>query len=143
MKRPNEYLLSDLSIGQMESFTVTITEKMQLTFRELTEDINPMHTDADFARAGGYQDKVVYGMLTASFFSTLVGVYLPGKYCLFHECDVQWPRPVYIGDTLVITGKIEDISDTLNMVTIKAVIKNQNNVKVARAKLMAEVRSHE
>lgn len=143
MKRPNEYLLSDLSVGQMESFTVTITEKMQVTFRELTEDINPMHTDADFAHAGGYQDKVVYGMLTASFFSTLVGVYLPGKYCLFHECDVQWPRPVYIGDTLVITGKIEDISDTLNMVTIKAIIKNQNNVKVARAKLMAEVRSHE
>lgn len=142
MKKPNEYLLSDLSVGQTESFTVTITEKMQDTFRELTGDINPMHTDEDFAHAGGYQDRLVYGMLTASFLSTLVGVYLPGKNCLFHECDVQWPRPVYIGDTLVITGKIEDVSDTLNMVTIKAVIKNQDNEKVARAKLMAEVKTH-
>lgn len=143
MKEPKEYLLKDLYIGQTESFKVSITEKMQELFLELSNDTNPMHVDDSFARMGGFKERLVYGMLTASYFSTLVGVYLPGKYCLFHECDVQWPRPVYIGDTLTVTGKIEDISETLNMITIKATVKNQNNEKVARAKLMAEVKAHE
>ncbi len=143
MSELKEYLLSDLHIGQTESFSVTVTERMQELFLEITNDINPMHADDTFARKRGFKGKLVYGMLTASFFSTLVGVYLPGKYCLFHECDVQWPRPVYIGDKLTISGKIEDISDTLNIIAIKATIVNQDNEKVARAKLTVEVKTHE
>ena len=94
-------------------------------------------------RRGGFSDKLVYGMLTASFFSTLVGVYLPGKNCLFRECDVQWPGPVYVGDTLAISGRITDINTQFNVVEIKAEVRNQEQKKVARAKLQVEVRPDE
>lgn len=136
----NHYSMSDIAIGLEEKFSVKITEEMMKSFRDITGDINPMHTDKDECIRGGYRDRLVYGMLTASFFSTLVGVYLPGEKCLFHKCDVEWPAPVYIGDTLFIAGRIIDIDKMFNRITIKAYIRNQDGKKVARAKLIAGVR---
>ena len=81
----NEYKIEDIEIGMKEEFKVQITEKMQNEFRDNTGDINPMHSDPDFAKEKGFDDTLVFGMLTASFFSTLVGVYLPGKNCLFQD----------------------------------------------------------
>lgn len=133
------YSWSELSIGLTESFSVTVTQELQDTFTKLTGDINPMHLDSNYAVRMGYQDKIVYGMLTASFYSTLVGVYLPGQKCLFHECDVQWPKPVYIGDTLTIIGKISEMDERFHRIKIKAHILNQHNEKVSRASLSVGV----
>lgn len=137
------YELSELQLGQIAEFSVTITEMMQEQFCQMSGDINPLHTDASFAKGCGYEGRVVYGMLTASFFSTLAGVYLPGRNCLFLKCDVEWPKPTYIGDDLTITGKIVDISKTLHTVEIKAVVHNQRKEKVARATLLVRVNSNE
>lgn len=88
---------------------------------------------------GGYKDKLVYGMCTASFYSTLVGVYLPGEKCLFRKCDVEWPNPVYIGDTLTIHGEVKEKDERTNTIVIKAYIKNQDGKKVSRATLTVGV----
>ncbi len=102
----NEYKIEDIEIGMKEEFKVQITEKMQNDFRDNTGDINPMHSDPDFAKEKGFDDTLVFGMLTASFFSTLVGVYLPGKNCLFQECkNIRFHNPVFIGDQLTIQGE--------------------------------------
>lgn len=78
-------------------------------------------------------------MCTASLYSTLVGVYLPGKKCLFRECNVQWPNPVYIGDTLTVYGEVKEKDERINTITIKAYIKNQDGKKVSRATLVCGV----
>jgi 3-hydroxybutyryl-CoA dehydratase len=135
----NTYSFDDISIGMTEQFECTVTQEMQDAFTALSGDINPMHTDTDFARVGGYQGKLVYGMLTASFYSKLVGVYLPGEKCLFRECNVQWPSPVYIGDTLTVVGKVSEIDSRIHTIKIKAFIRNQNGKKVSRATLTVGV----
>jgi len=91
----NEYTLESISINQKEEFTVKITASMLDMFREITGDENPMHTDDTYAKKQGYESRIAYGMLTASFYSTLVGVYLPGKYCIFQECKISFNKPVY------------------------------------------------
>lgn len=136
----NEYQLEDIKIGMTEKFKVQITEKMQNDFRENTGDINPMHCDENFAKQKGFDNKIVFGMLTASFFSTLVGVYLPGKNCLFQECkDIRFHTPVFIGDELTIQGEVIEIDERFKRITIKAIIRNQNEKKVCSAKLIAGV----
>ena len=45
------YSISDLSVGQREEFKYTVTEQKMDLFCKLTGDVNPLHTDADFARA--------------------------------------------------------------------------------------------
>lgn len=136
----NEYKLEDIEIGMTEEFSVKITQKMQDDFRNNTGDINPMHSDKSFANQKGFENTLVYGMLTASFFSTLVGVYLPGKNCLFQECkNIQFHLPVFVGDTLNVTGKVVEIDDRFKRITIKATIRNQNQKKVCSGKLIAGV----
>ena len=79
-------------------------------------------------------------MLTASFYSKLVGVYLPGRNALFQECkDLMFHSPVFIGDILNIKGEVISIDDRFKRITIKAVIRNQHNKKVCSAKLIAGV----
>lgn len=132
----NHYTLEDISIGMEESFTVTVTEDMQKKFTEISGDVNPMHLSSDYAREKGYDDKIIYGMLTASFYSTLVGVYLPGEHCIFHEVNTTFNAPVYVGDTLSISGKVVEIHDVFKRLKIKAEIRNQHGKKVSRASLM-------
>lgn len=78
----NDYTISDISIGMKESFFVSITDSMMHKFLDITSDENPLHLNEDFARQRGFNNKVVYGMLTASMISTLGGCYLPGRNCL-------------------------------------------------------------
>ena len=135
----NEYRITDLSAGQQESFTVTVTEDMMAKFRAITGDINPLHVSDDFAKEKGFPQRVVYGMLTASLISTLGGVYLPGKYCLIQGVEVRFAKPVFIGDVLEVTGEAVKVDRDLRYLEIKVTIRNQRNEKVLRGLLKAGV----
>ena len=83
----------------------------------------------------GYENQVVYGMLTASFMSTLGGCYLPGKYCLILGGSVNFVKPVFVGDTISVTGEIIEINRELNYLELKVTMRNQKNEKVFRGLL--------
>ena len=67
-----EYTLQTIAVGMAQSFEVTVTDAMMRSFETMTGDTNPLHVDAAFAAALGHRAPVVYGMLVASFYSTLV-----------------------------------------------------------------------
>ena len=135
----NHYTFEELSVGMEESFSVTVTEEMHNKFTELSGDINPMHLSEAYAKEHGYAGKLVYGMLTASFYSTLVGVYLPGEHCVFHEIRSTFNAPVYAGDTLTIHGEIVQIHEDFRRIKIKAYIVNQEGTKVSLSTLTVGV----
>lgn len=137
----NEYTYDEIKVGLQESFQREITQEMVDNFFLISEDNNPLHVDKEFAVQEGYKDKVVYGMLTASLFSKLGGVYLPGKYCLFYECDSKFNKPVFVGDLLTVSGKvIEKNENPSKNIVVKGIIKNQNNEIVCIAKLVFGVK---
>ncbi len=131
----NNYRFEDLKIGQEESFSVTVTEEMMKLFLELSGDTNPLHNDEEFALSQGYQNKVVYGLLTTSFISKLVGVFLPGKYCLIQGVDLKYSRPVYVGDILIVKGVVDELHESVKRAVIKVVIINQDEKKVVKGKV--------
>ena len=135
----NEYKYADIQIGQTETFTKEITLDMENKFREISEDINPLHYDDNFAieiSKGKFKKHVTFGMLTVSLYSTATGVYLPGKYCLIHSFDeISFLSPVFVGDVLTIEIKVTDKNDSLNLLHLKIIIKNQNNKTVSKAKM--------
>ena len=124
-----------IKIGHEASFSVKIEESMMKGFLSITGDTNPLHTDQQFAKNLKFDDRVVYGMLTASFYSTLVGVYLPGKHALFQGIDVQFNRPVYCGDKLKIRGEVSYINEVYRQIELSAYVENQKGQKVSKAKI--------
>ncbi len=77
-KKAAVYRYDEIDIGSVHSFTRTITHDDVLKFAELSGDLNPLHLSEVFGRSSQFGKNVVHGMLTASLFSTLLGMYCPG-----------------------------------------------------------------
>lgn len=138
MRSCNEYTYDEIQVGQKESFEVEITPAMENAFREWTGDVNPLHQDDGFAEEmgqGKFRSHVAFGMLTASFLSTLAGVYLPGKYSLIHSVEVGFVKPVYAGDRLTVLGECTDKQDALRLITLKVNIRSGANQTVLKGKM--------
>ncbi len=133
----NHYTLSELTPGIREQFTYQVTEESMRLFFQLTGDCSPIHMDAAYAAGRGYPGRVVYGMLGASLFSTLAGVYLPGEHCLLHSVECKFARPVFIGDVLTVCGEVTEVNETFSEITIKASITNGEGKKVTRGVIRA------
>ena len=130
-----EYLFSNIKVGIKHSFETEVDNNKMEKFLEISGDDNPMHLDVAYAKSNGMKDRVVYGMLSSSFYSTLVGVYLPGKFALLHSIDLQFLKPVFIGDKLTVFGEVSAINETFRQIEVKAYILNQNMQKISRAKI--------
>lgn len=134
----NEYLFSEIKEGLTASFTKEVTLEMEDTFRAISGDENPLHKDDDFAREvsdGKFQGHVSFGMLTASLYSTMAGMYLPGKYSLIHSMEIKFQKPVFAGDVLTVMGTVERKQEELKLLELKVKITNQNNQCVSKANM--------
>lgn len=131
----NNYTYDEIEVGHKEAFTTTVTQEMMDAFLSITNDVNPLHNDEAFAISKGHPGKVVYGMLTSSFLSTLAGVYLPGENSLIHEITLKMVKPVYVDDVLTVEGVVKEKNDTFNFIIVKATIFNQKNEKVLKAQM--------
>lgn len=134
-----EYTISEIEIGMQASFQRQLTKEMEDAFRVISGDDNPLHKDDDFAREvsdGKFQGHAAFGMLTASLYSTIAGMYLPGKYSLIHSVDeLSFLKPVFVGDILTVIGEVVDKNEALRLIQLKVIIKNQNNKVVSRARM--------
>lgn len=129
----NHYTLEQLQIGMTESFSETVTKERMDAFANLSGDVNPLHMDEAFAKERGFVGRVAYGMLTSSFYSALVGVYLPGEHCLLNDIQITFVKPVYIGEKLCIEGTISDIRYGTGRVRIEACIRNEQSEVVSKS----------
>lgn len=135
----NEYTYDDILIGMTESFSKRITPEMEDAFRAITGDENPLHKDDVYAvqvSGGKFERHVAFGMLTASLYSTVAGMYLPGKYSLIHSLEnVDFKKPVFAGDELFVTATVKDKQDDLHLIILDVVTRNQNNKVVSKASM--------
>ena len=133
------YDIEDLYIGLKEEFEVVLTDDKIQKFKDISGDENPLHTNEELALKKGMLGKVVYGMLTSSFYSTLVGVHLPGEKCLLQGIDIIFKKPVYLNEKLKVVGEIKYINEVYRSIEIRAYIKNEKNEKVSVAKIKVGV----
>lgn len=136
----NHYTWQELSIGMEEHFTVIVTSTMMDQFKDITGDENPLHSSESFAVGKGYSGKVVYGMLTASFLSTLAGVYLPGEQSLIYSVESKFLKPVFPGDELTVSGVVEKMDERFHTIWLKTLICNQKGERVLRGSMQIGVK---
>ena len=135
----NTYTIESICVGQKASFQATVTKEKMEQFCSISQDNNPLHCDADYARECGHPGVVAYGMLTASFLSTLAGIYLPGKYSLIQTVEIKCTAPVYVNDELTISGEVVEKNEVFRVITVKYRITNQDGKCVMRGKMQVGV----
>jgi|TARA_B110000495_G_C23003265_1_gene592334 3-hydroxybutyryl-CoA dehydratase len=119
-----EYQFNDIKIGQTETFELVITESMLDDFARLSGDYNPLHMNENYANSTIFKRRVCHGMLVASFFSQLVGMYIPGKNALYFSQTLKFIHPCFIDDVLKIEGKVLDKSESTKLITLKTSVFN-------------------
>ncbi|MDR1000790.1 MAG: dehydratase [Clostridiales bacterium] len=137
----NKFTYDDITVGQEASFTVTITDNNMAAFRMITGDDNPLHCDFGYAVNRGYDGRVTYGMLTASYLSALAGMHLPGERSLIHEVEVKFVKPLVLRNNanLTVYGKVSEKNDMFKRIVIKVTITNDNGDKVLRGTMKVGV----
>ena len=110
--------IDSINIGDNASFERTIHETDLQQFAQLSGDYNPLHMDEVYASSTPFGQRIVHGMLLGSFCSALVGMYLPGKRCLYLRQTLSFKKPVFIGDKVTVLGKVTNKSISTKILTI-------------------------
>ena len=122
---PLEHSFDELILGQKASFSKKIDEKLVNDFAQLSGDFNPLHVDTEYADTTKFGKRVCHGMLLASFFSQLVGMYLPGKNSLYFSQTLNFRNPCFIDDHVIIEGEIIEKKSSMKLITLKTTIHNK------------------
>jgi 3-oxoacyl-[acyl-carrier protein] reductase len=100
-------------------------------FAELTGDNNPIHVDEEFADGIGVGGRIVHGMLTASYVSTVVGTVLPGPGALILSQRLSFRAPVRIDDTIRVEVRVRRLSPGTRVLILGIDVRNQHGTLVA------------
>jgi len=117
--------IEDFEVGQHASFTKTFTEEDVQRFIEITGDVNPLHVDEAFAAATPFGRCVLHGMLTASIFSTMVGMLLPGTGAIYRSQTIRFLLPVHIDETVTAHFVVRSIDRVKHRLEIDTWIENE------------------
>lgn len=123
----------DARLGATFSLSRVLSAAEIDAFAELSGDVSPLHMDANFARAHGFRDRVVHGVMLGSLLSQLVGVHFPGRSCLLQRMDLAFVSPAYAGDTVHASIEVRFVSESTRTVELRGTIRNAEGKKLVRA----------
>ena len=113
------YAFEDLEIGQSASAGKTITDVDIVLFAAVSTDTNPVHLDAEIARASVFKERVAHGMLSAGLIGAVLGTKLPGAETIYIGQTLRFRAPVRIGDTVTATAEVTGLDPEKERATLK------------------------
>lgn len=99
--------ISEIQVGDHESFSKTITETDVYLFAGITGDMNPIHVNRSYAATTKFARPIAHGILSVGLISKVLGTQLPGPGAIYLNQTITFTRPVFIGDT--VTANVEVI----------------------------------
>ena len=146
---PRGLYFEDFTVGQkIVSAARTVAEADIVGFAGLSGDFNQIHTDAEYARATPFGQRVAHGLLGLSIglgLTVQTGI-MEGTILAFREIgEWKFSKPIFIGDTIhtelvvLATKALPRLGG--GAVTIKADIQNQKSESVQSGQWTALMRS--
>jgi len=139
-EKPSEYSFDEIELGMQKSFKVDISKNMLDVFGRDTGDYNPLHMSEKYASSTSFKKRVCSGMFLASFFSRIVGMYLPGKHALHISQSLNFVNPCFIGETITVEGKVIDKSPATKIIKLETTITNESGKRIIDGKAQVIVR---
>ena len=115
-------------LGKECEVSKTITKADIETFMNLSGDRNPIHHEIEFAKRTFFKRPIAHGLIAASLISAGL-TKLMGQGNLWLSQNLEFKKPVYVGDTVIAHLKIIDI-DSNKKCKIETIITNQKGKEV-------------
>lgn len=101
--------MKEFFVGQTATISKVFTQDEVIAFSELSLDKNPAHLDEDFAKDTIFGRRIVHGFLSGSLISAIIGTQLPGNGTIYLHQDMDFRKPVYVGELLTAQVKVVGI----------------------------------
>ncbi len=126
--------ITDFTVGMSNSVTKTITDADVLMFGAVSQDLNPIHFDHEYARTTMFGGPIVHGNLVAGLLSA-AGAQLTGQGSIYVKDERFFAAPVRVGDTITATVEIMDMNIEKKNMHLKALCTNQKGETVVSGKI--------
>ena len=136
----SEYSLNEIEIGFKKKFEIIITEPMLSDFAKLSGDYNPLHMNEEYATSTSFKKRVCSGMFLSTFFSRLVGMYLPGKHALHISQSLNFVNPCFLDEKITVEGEVIDKSIATKIITLKTTIINESKKIIINGTACVKIR---
>jgi 3-hydroxybutyryl-CoA dehydratase len=128
-------------VGERATARRRFTDEDVRRFAELSGDFNELHLDDAAAAASRFGRRLVHGMLTASLFTRLLGMELPGRGVIYMSQSLRFTAPVYIGDEVEAVVEVVALDLARKRLTLSTTCRNERGqeVLVGEALVMVDV----
>lgn len=116
--------IQEIKIGDYEVYERTLTEADVVMFGGVSGDLNPAHFNEKHAKETMFKGRIVHGMLTASYFSTILGTLLPGPGTIYLGQDLRFTKPVRVQDTIKAVATVTEINLEKNIIKLETLAYN-------------------
>ena len=129
---------SEIRIGDLASRQYVMTPRVYRGFLDLFKDYNPLHTEESYAKKMGFQNKLMHGAILNGWVSHFVGMIFPGRFAMIHSVEIQFKKPFFIGDKILLESRVKQKVEALRVIVLSLKFTNltQGNIS-AIAKIQA------
>ncbi len=138
--------LSELNKGMsLPPLKKVITQENINLYAEASKDFNPIHIDPEFARKTPFGGTIAHGMLILSYVSQMMTEAFGRCWLSGGTLDIRFKAPARPGDTITVSGTINDIekSERQTLINCEVACINQNGERVILGETKVRVETNE
>lgn len=121
---------NELKVGMKDSIAKIITEDVIQQFANVSEDVNPVHFDDNYAKTTIFGRRIAHGMIGAGLISAILGTKLPGVGSIYLSQELKFKAPVFIGDRVTAYAEIIELDQEKKRVKLATWCELQDGKKV-------------
>ena len=131
--------IDQLTVGDTDQFSKTISESDIYMFAGITGDLNPAHVNEEYAKNTFFKGRIAHGLLIGGLISTVMGTRLPGPGTIYLKQTLNFLAPVRINDTITAKVEVTEIIKEKNKAVLKTTCVNQKDVEVVSVLVLRSI----
>ena len=101
--------IDEYRVGQRVTARRAFSDADVRAFADLSGDHNELHLDDAAAARSRFGRRLVHGMLTASLFTRLIGMELPGRGTIYMQQSLRFTAPVFLDEEVEAVVEVASI----------------------------------
>lgn len=115
----------EIQLGQESSLSLEVNDETVRQYAHLVGDTNPVHLDEEYAAKSFFKKRVAHGMLAGGLVSAILGTKLPGPGSIYLSQELEFKRPVELGQTITAKVKVVEKFDRHKKIKLRTWVENQ------------------